>query len=170
MEDPLRRVVEAAREGDDRALESFVKETHSAVLAVCLRLGTDGEVDDLVQDVYLRAVRALPNYRGDAPVLPWLLTIARNTCADHVRRNQRDRRIVERVKGEPAANAVAPQFTDDILDTLDPERRDAFVLTQLRGYSYDDAAEELGCPVGTIRSRVARARADLRSSLAREAS
>lgn len=170
MDDPLHRVVEAAREGDERALASFVTATHPAVSAVCLRLGSDGDVEDLVQEVYLRAVRALPAFRGDAPVLPWLLTIARNTCADHVRRHQRDRRIVDRVKGEPAQISVPPEFTDDILDTLDPDRRDAFVLTQLCGFSYDDAATALGCPVGTVRSRVARARADLRSLLAREAS
>lgn len=169
MEDPLRHLVTAAREGDDRALEALVVETHGAVRAVCHRLGSDGEVDDLVQDVYLRAVRALPGYRGDAPVLPWLLAIARNTCADHVRRRQRERRLDERAKGEPATLTVAPpEYTDDLLDALDPDRRDAFVLTALRGFSYVEAAARLGCPVGTIRSRVARARADLAAMTAAE--
>ena len=54
-----------------------------------------------------------------------------------------------------------PEIVDDLLDGLDPDRREAFVLTQIVGLSYEDAAGVVGCPIGTIRSRVARARADL---------
>lgn len=162
MDDPLRRLVDAANEGDDRALEAFVVSSHPVVLSVCRRLGSPGDVDDLVQEVYLRAVRSLPSYRGEAPVLPWLLTIARRTCADHVRRRQRDRRIADRVRSEPFDAVIGPaEYTADLLDSLAPDRRDAFVLTQLGGLSYEEAADALSCPVGTIRSRVARARIDL---------
>ena len=164
--DPLRPLVDAALEGDDRSLEALVVQTHPAVSRLCARLGSPGEVDDLVQEAYLRAVRALPGFRGEAPVLAWLLTIARRTCADHVRRRQRDRRLVERVRNEPTDAVVAPaEFTDDLLDAIDPDRRDAFVLTQLGGLSYEEAADALGCPVGTIRSRVARARGELQVEL-----
>jgi RNA polymerase sigma-70 factor (ECF subfamily) len=62
-----------------------------------------------------------------------------------------------------SATESAPEVTDDLLDALDPDRRDAFVLTQLVGLSYDEAAVVAGCPIGTIRSRVARARADLQA-------
>ena len=160
--DGLSELIEAAREGDDRALGRFVERTQLPVVRLCTRLGSPGEVDDLVQDVYLRAVRALPAYRGDAPPLAWLLSIARRACADHVRRRQRDRRLAELVLADPPEGTTPPaQYTADLVDTLDPDRRDAFVLTQLAGLSYEDAAAAIGCPIGTIRSRVARARADL---------
>jgi RNA polymerase sigma-70 factor (ECF subfamily) len=166
--DNLRELAAAAAEGDDRAVAELVRRSQPAVWRVCAALGSDGEVDDLVQETYLRAVRALPGYRHEAPVLVWLLSIARRTCADHVRRRQRQRRLVERVAATisrtcdpvppPASGAVV---VSDLLEALDPDRREAFVLTQLAGLSYDEAAHVVGCPIGTIRSRVARARADL---------
>ena len=64
---------------------------------VCAVLGSDGEIEDLVQETYLRALRSLPRFRGDAPVRLWLLSIARRTCADHVRRRQRQRRLLDRL-------------------------------------------------------------------------
>ena len=85
----------------------------------------------------------------------WLLSIARRTCADHVRRRQRRPRLTQRLAHE-ATPAQA-----------DPDRRDAFVLTQLVGLSYDEAAVVAGCPIGTIRSRVARARAELQEAVRR---
>ena len=63
----------------------------------------------------------------------------------------------------------APEVVDDLLDVLDPDRREAFVLTQLVGLSYEEAAAVVGCPIGTIRSRVARARADLLIAVSRAA-
>lgn len=171
MADDLGSLIDAARKGDDRAFEAFVVRTRPVIRALCSRLGSPGEEDDLIQEVYLRAVRAAPSYRGDAPPLPWLLTIARRTCADHVRRRQRDRRVIERVRSEPVQTATpSAEFTDDLLESIDPDRRDAFTATQLGGLSYEEAASALGCPVGTIRSRVARARADLRTVVERAAS
>ena len=160
--DELLPLLEAAREGDQQALTRLVRRTQPAVWRLCTTLGSDGEVEDIVQEVYLRAVKAMPAYRGDAPVLPWLLSIARRTCADHVRRRQRHRRLIERLEHETTAtDATArpvPTPIDDLLDSLDADRRDAFVLTQLVGLSYADAAHTLGCPIGTVRSRVSRAR------------
>jgi RNA polymerase sigma-70 factor (ECF subfamily) len=161
-EDPLRRLVEAALEGDDVAVGELVRLTQPAVWQVCAALGSTGEVEDLVQETYLRALGSLPRYRGDAPVRVWLLAIARRVCADHVRRRQRHRRLVDRITGNTRALDVpAPEVVDDLLDLLDADRREAFVLTQLVGLSYEEAADVVGCPIGTIRSRVARARADL---------
>lgn len=160
--DHLRRLLEAGREGDDRALGELVRRTQPAVWRLCTALGSPGEEEDLVQEVYLRALRSVATYRGDAPVLPWLLTIARNVCADHVRRRQRQRRLAERLRSVATDSVVVPSTpVDDLIATLDVDRREAFVLTQLVGLSYEEAAEVVGCPVGTIRSRVARARADL---------
>lgn len=160
--DPLRPLLDAALEGDNTALAQLVVRTQPTVWRLCSALGSPGEEEDLVQETYLRALRALPGYRGEAPVLVWLVSIARHVCADHVRRRQRQRRLLGRLSTLGVQiTTVQPSVIDDLVQALDPDRRDAFVLTQLVGLSYDEAAETLGCPVGTIRSRVARARADL---------
>ena len=167
-DDPLRPIVDAAMEGDDHALGELVRLTQPAVWQVCVSLGSPGEVDDLVQDTYVRAFGGLARYRAEAPVRVWLLAIARRVCADHVRRRQRRRRLLERVERHPADRAVpAPEVVDDLLGALAADRREAFVLTQLVGLSYEEAAGVVGCPIGTIRSRVARARADLIAIVAR---
>ena len=160
--DPLRALLDAAAEGDDRAVAELVRRTQPDVWRLCTHLGTRGEEEDLVQEVYLRALRSLGSYRGDSPVLAWLLSIARHTCADHVRRRQRQRNLLGRLQLLATEAPVAePMSIDDLLADLAPERREAFVLTQLIGLSYEEAATALDCPIGTVRSRVARARADL---------
>lgn len=160
--DPLAPLVAAAREGDDHAVAELVRQTQPAVWRLCTYLGGAGERDDLVQETYLRALRSLDTYRGEAPVQAWLLTIARRVCADLVRKRQRERRLAEQLRVvRPKTETAAHESVDDLLAALLPERREAFVLTQLIGLSYDEAAAVADCPVGTIRSRVARARADL---------
>lgn len=162
MTDPLRRWLDAALEGDDHAVERLVADSQPMVWRVCTALGSRGEVEDLVQETYLRALRSIDRYRGDAPVRAWLASIARNVCADHVRVRQRRRRLRDRLERVFDSTEVPPgDVVDDLVAGLDPARREAFVLTQLAGLSYEEAAVAVGCPIGTIRSRVARARADL---------
>jgi RNA polymerase sigma-70 factor, ECF subfamily len=171
-DDDLRPLFDAAREGDDHAVRELVRRTQPAVWRLCTSLGSPGEVDDLVQETYLRAFRSLGSYRGDAPVRAWLLSIGRHVCADHVRHRTRQRRLLDRIKHVNAttiSDVAVPMSSEDSLhqfvDDLCPERREAFVLTQIVGVSYDEAAEIVGCPIGTIRSRVARARSDLLEAL-----
>lgn len=97
MIDPLAALLLAAREGDDRAVRDLVQRTQPVVWRLCSALGSAGEEDDLVQETYLRALRSADRYRGEAPVQAWLLAIARNVCADHVRRRQRQRRLAEQI-------------------------------------------------------------------------
>jgi RNA polymerase sigma-70 factor (ECF subfamily) len=170
--DALRPLLDAAREGDDRAVREFVRATQPAVWRLCTALGSTGEVDDLVQETYLRAFRSLPSYRGDAPVQAWLLSIGRHVCADHVRKRTRQRRLVDRITRVQAVEQGLPEITtgagealDQFVHALSPDRQEAFVLTQIVGLSYEEAADVVGCPIGTIRSRVARARADLLDAL-----
>jgi RNA polymerase sigma-70 factor (ECF subfamily) len=162
--DDLRHLAEAATHGDDVALAELVRRTQPLVWRTCTLLGSRGEEEDLVQEVYLRALRSLRSYRGDAPVRAWLVAIARNVCADHVRRRSRASRLMQRLHVEPTPSVdglADAGVVDDLLVRLDRDRHDAFVATQLLGLSYAEAAVALGCPIGTIRSRVARARADL---------
>ena len=164
--DPLRALIDAAREGDDAALGELVRRTQPAVGRLCELLGSGHDRDDLVQDTYLRALRSLDTYRGDAPVQAWLLQIARHVCADSVRRAQRRRKLIHRMRLNAVESVPAHDASSQgLLEYIDPDRRAAFVLTQELGLSYDDAALVLECAVGTIRSRVARARAELRDLL-----
>lgn len=166
--DALRPYVEAAIEGDDVAFAAIVRATQPAVWRLCTALGSSGVEEDLVQETYLRVIRSLPGFRFEVPVQAWILSIARRVCADDVRRRTRRRRLDDKLHGM-AHDTVAlhPETSHDLLDGLDPDRRDAFVLTQVMGMSYDEAADVIGCPIGTVRSRVARARADLARTVAR---
>lgn len=159
----LRNLVAAAIEGDDVAVREFVRLTQPAVWRLCNVLGSPGEEGDLTQETFMRALRSLASYRGESPVTAWLLSIARRVCADHVRSRSRQRRLMSALTMEVSDGVVidSDHAIWEIVRGIDPDRREAFVLTQVVGLSYDEAAVVLGCPIGTVRSRVARARADL---------
>lgn len=169
--DHLTRLLVAARDGDRVAFERFVAETQADVWRLCRYLGDAEDADDLAQETYERAVGSIHRFRADGSARGWLLTIARRTCVDHTRRAGRRRRLERAVLSNTTAGSldgsvVDPDMTgrvdlDDVLVHLDPDRRSAFVLTQILGMQYDEAAEVLDCPIGTVRSRVARARRDL---------
>ena len=156
----------AAREGDRVALSSFVRQTWSDVVRLVTAVAGRDLAEDAAQDAYLRAIRALPAYRGEAGARTWLLSIARRAAVDAVRGAARRRRLARLVAArcEPATIEVGlgdSVLSEQMLAGLDPDRRTAFVLTQLLGFDYAGAAAVCDCPVGTIRSRVARARDQL---------
>ena len=155
----------AARDGDRVALSSFVRQTWGDVSRLVTAVAGHDLAEDATQDAYLRALRALPRYRGEASARVWLLSIARRAAIDAVRSASRRRRLA-RLLSARAEPEGGPGLGDGVLSeqalaVLDPDRRSAFVLTQLLGFDYATAAEICGCPVGTIRSRVARAREQL---------
>ena len=162
--DPLSRLALAARDGDRAALAAFVERSQADVWRFCAhQLGRE-HADDATQETFLRAIGALRSFRGEASARTWLLSIARRVCADVIRRTVRRRNLFRRVSAQrqdAALPARAEADLDDLLAGLHPDRRQAFVLTQMLGLSYEEAAEVCACPVGTIRSRVARARGDL---------
>ena len=127
---------------------------------LCAHLVDPQSADDLTQETYLRAVRQLKRFRGDGPVRSWLLTIARRTCATEIaaRQRRRDTALDFGAHQHPASDHTLQVELAMLLDTLDPDRRAAFVLTQILGCSYEETAQICGCPIGTVRSRVARAR------------
>jgi RNA polymerase sigma-70 factor, ECF subfamily len=160
----------AAGTGDREALAMFVRVTQRDVYRFVSHLCERDEAEDLTQETYLRALRALPSFAGRSSARTWLLAIARRVAADQIRRSSARPRTtaVEDwdavVAGNPAHRRSG--FDEGVLlrelvAGLDADRRDAFVLTQVLGLDYAAAAEVCGCPVGTIRSRVARAREDL---------
>ncbi len=156
----------AARSGDPAAQGAFVRATQEEVWRFVAALVDIEAADDLTQETFLRAFRALPQFQARSSVRTWLLGIARRTCADHLRGVVRRRRLEARLATESLIGSPQPDPSGQIsanalLSRLSVERREAFVLTQLLGLSYEQAAATLEVPVGTIRSRVARARADL---------
>ncbi len=156
----------AARDGDRLALSSFVRRTWSDVVRLVTAVAGRDLAEDAAQDAYVRAIGALPAYRGDAGARTWLLSIARRAAVDAVRVASRRRRLTRLLadRAEPTTVEISlgdSALSDELLARLDPDRRTAFVLTQLLGFDYAGAAAICGCPVGTIRSRVARARDQL---------
>ena len=162
--DPLTQLALRARTGDERSLGAFAESCYDQVWRLCSSLVGGQDAGDLAQETFSRAVRALPRFRGESSARTWVLAIARRACLDEIRsrsrRRHRDRFLTSR-QGPLAADASQRAVVADLVGRLDPDRRAAFVLTQVLGLSYDETAAVCECPVGTVRSRVARARADL---------
>ena len=160
----------AAGAGDRAALVDFIRATQRDVYRFLGHLCERAEAEDLTQETYLRALRALPGFAGRSCARTWLLSIARRVAADQIRRAMTRPRTTA-VEDWDTVAAASPAhrrsgFDEGILlrelvAALEPDRRDAFVLTQILGLDYASTADVCGCPIGTIRSRVARAREDL---------
>lgn len=167
-EDPITALALAAGRGDRASLTAFIRATERDVWRTVAFLADPGSADDLTQETYLRVIGALPRFAGRSSARTWLLSIARRVVVDQVRRSQaRPRTTVEvDMDGLLRGSGNCARFEDVVeirmlLDGLAPERRDALILTQVLGLSYEEAADVCACPLGTIRSRVARAREDL---------
>jgi RNA polymerase sigma-70 factor, ECF subfamily len=161
----------AAAAGDRGALTTFVRATQRDVYRFLVHLCDLDEAEDLTQETYLRALRALPGFAGRSGARTWLLSIARRVAADQIRRKMISPRTTWVQDWEAALATAGPArlrsgwengvVLRQMVAGLEPGRREAFVLTQMLGLSYAAAAEVCCCPIGTIRSRVARARGDL---------
>ncbi|MGW8885388.1 sigma-70 family RNA polymerase sigma factor [Streptomyces sp. NPDC055749] len=161
----------AAGCGDREAAERFVRATYDDVRRFVTYLGADGPgAEDLAQETYLRAMTGLAGFAGRSCARTWLLSIARRVVIDGYRTASVRPRIADTADWQAAAERAQPRHVPgfdetvalfDALRSIDPARREAFVLTQLMGMSYEETADTAGCPIGTVRSRVARARRDL---------
>ena len=166
--DDLTDLLVAASSGDRMALSVVIRRLYPDVVRYCAVRVAPEVAEDVAQDVFVRVVRGVERFEGRSSARTWVFAIAHNACADAVRKRVRQRgRELLGLPGdghhtdEAAPGADAGLDLTLLLDDLDDDRREAFVLTQLSGLSYQDAADVLGVPIGTIRSRVARAREDL---------
>ena len=151
------------RGGDDGVFGELVALTEPRVRRLLGRLvGRGTDLDDLVQEVYLRAWRSLPGFRGESRFTTWLYRIAANAACTWRRRR------VDAHLGDEAARSIRSPTTlgeaplmiayGRALANLPDEMRAAFVLHEAEGLSYREVAEALGCPIGTVMSRLHRAR------------
>lgn len=156
----------AAGRGDRTALHNFIRETQADVWRLLAHLGGQEIADDLTQETYLRVMSALPRFAARSSARTWLLSLARRVWVDNIRHDMaRPRKSAAEI--EDIAPRTAPSTWSEwvdvrmLIDALPPERREALILTQVLGYSYEEAAKIADVRLGTIRSRVARARADI---------
>ncbi|MFB8103433.1 MULTISPECIES: sigma-70 family RNA polymerase sigma factor [unclassified Streptomyces] len=160
-----------AAAGDADAFEHVFRALHHDVRRYVTALADDSQVaEDLVQETFLRAVSTVHLFQGRGSARAWLLTIARRAVVDSLRRAASRPRLADTPDWQFVAECNQPRdllgFDEGIalmslVEALPDDRREAFVLTQLLDMPYDDAARTSGCPVGTIRSRVSRARTTL---------
>jgi RNA polymerase sigma-70 factor, ECF subfamily len=172
-------VVRQVQAGDIRAFELLVIKYQRRIIRLIARFIRDpAEVEDLAQDSFLRAYRAIGQFRGDSAFYTWLYRIAVNTAKKALADNKRDRVInqtdTENEDGETFAHGE--QLTDEstpeseiasrqivaavnaAVDDLPEELRQAITLREVEGLSYEEIADLMQCPIGTVRSRIFRAR------------
>lgn len=182
--DPDRALVERAQQGDLRAFELLVVKYQRRIERLIARMLRDVDlVADVAQETFLRAYRALPDFRGDSAFYTWLYRIAVNTAKKSLAQLRRDPVHVEAslksgegeeepLHAETALSRLSDGVTPEALlsgkelaaavnaavEALPEDFRQALLLREIEGLSYEEIAGLMGCPVGTIRSRIFRAR------------
>ncbi len=171
------QLVERVQKGDKRAFDLLVVKYQQRIMNVISRFVNDfAEVQDLAQETFIKAYRALPNFRGDSAFYTWLYRIGINTAKNHlVAKGRRppsgdvDATEAEYYEGESSLkDQASPErvaLTDEIasvvfnaIEQLPEDLRTAITLRELEGMSYEEIADVMDCPIGTVRSRIFRAR------------
>ena len=174
--DTDQQLVQRAQRGDLRAFDLLVLKYQGRIAALVARYVSDaGEVEDVTQEAFIKAYRALGKFRGDSAFYTWLYRIAANAAKNHLvakgRRPGADATIEDAEgfdEGGMLSESASPEalvmgvelaeVVESAMNGLPDELRAALTLREFEGLSYDDIADVLGCPVGTVRSRIFRAR------------
>jgi len=173
-------LVQRVQQGHKPAFDLLVKKYQSRILALIHRFVRDRhEAEDVAQETFIRAYKALVNFRGDAAFYTWLYRIAINTAKNHL--VARGRRVPDsdvdladaeqfddgaalRDNDTPEGGALSSELEQAIhkaIASLPQELKTALMLREFDGLSYEDIAEIMRCPVGTVRSRIFRAREEV---------
>ena len=161
MQDPDPRTLARAREGDLDAFEDLVRQYQADVWRFANHLTRDRALaDDVTQEAFLRAYRFLGSYRGDAKFTSWLFRIVRN-CGMDALRSRRSYLAKETPLPAPATNPETRAELQAALREISDDHREPFLLIEVFGLSYQEAADVLGLKVGTVKSRMHRARLSL---------
>ena len=179
------QLVERVQRGDKRAFELLVTKYQRRIFRLLSRMIRDpAEIEDVAQEAFVKAYRALTNFRGESAFYTWLYRIAINTAKNHL--VSQGRRVpttttndVEDAEGFEDAALLREVATPDsmlqsrqvaeavnrAIEKLPEELRTAIVLRELEGLSYEEIAETMACPIGTVRSRIFRAREAIANEL-----
>jgi RNA polymerase sigma-70 factor (ECF subfamily) len=172
------QIVERVQRGEKRAFDLLVTKYQRKIFRLLSRLIRDpAEIEDVAQEAFIKAYRALPNFRGESAFYTWLYRIAINTAKNHLVSQGRRAPTSTETEIEDAetfeeADALREVNTPDAMmmsrqvgeavnraiDRLPEDLRNAIVLRELEGLSYEEIAESMNCPIGTVRSRIFRAR------------
>ncbi|HQU50385.1 MAG TPA: RNA polymerase sigma factor RpoE [Casimicrobiaceae bacterium] len=183
------QLVERAQRGDKRAFELLVMKYQRKLGRLLSRMVRDpGEVEDVTQEAFIKAYRALPNFRGESAFYTWLYRIAINTAKnylvalgrraptstefDHEEAESFEEAVGLRDAATPEGELLGREIAQTVnkaMDALPEDLRTAISLREIEGLSYEEIANVMNCPIGTVRSRIFRAReaiaADLRPLL-----
>lgn len=163
MEEPDPRTIRAAAAGDDDAFAALMRVSQPHVWRFLRHLLGDAEqAADVTQETFVRVHRALPRFRFEARFSTWVFSIARHAAIDEQRRQGRRERLQGALaRPTPRPDGALGAELRAALASLSPRLREAFVLVEVFGQTYQDAADVLATPVGTVKSRVFRARREL---------
>ncbi len=170
-------LVERVQQGDKTAFDALVRKYQHKIVKLIARYVSDqSEAMDVAQETFIKAYRALPGFRGESAFYTWLYRIAINTAKNHLVAQGRrppdsdiDAADAEQFDGQSALKEYAsPErmaMRDELerviykaIEDLPEDLRTAITLRELEGMSYEEIAETMGCPIGTVRSRIFRAR------------
>ena len=178
-------LVARVQRGDSKAFDLLVRKYQHRIVALIGRYVSDwSECQDVAQEAFLRAYRAMGSFRGDAQFYTWLHRIAVNTAKNHLVANGRrpptddidvadaeqyDSGIRLRDNDTPERELMRQQMEQTVMravEALPEELRNAITLREVDGLSYEEIAARMGCPIGTVRSRIYRAREAIEQELA----
>jgi RNA polymerase sigma-70 factor (ECF subfamily) len=167
MRDLDPRTLERARSGDLHAFEELVRAYQAEVFRFAWHLTRDWSLaEDVTQETFLRTFRFMGGFRGDQRFGSWLFSIARNCAMDVLRRTRVS--LPEGVPAGTVADASARAELNAALRSVTAEHRETFLLVEVFGMSYQETADVLGVAVGTVKSRMFRARQALCAAIADE--
>lgn len=178
-------LVARVQQGDKRAFDLLVLKYQRKIMRLLSRMLRDpGDVEDVAQEAFIKAYRALPQFRGDSAFYTWLYRIAINTARNWQAANARRPSapyVIETEDGEtfsqidnltdistPESLMASRQIVETVnsaIGTLPEELRTAIILREIEGMSYEDIAQTMQCPIGTVRSRIFRAREAIAAQL-----
>ena len=185
QQDTDQQLVQRVQKGDKRAFDLLVLKYQHKVMSLVSRYIRDhSEVQDIAQEAFIKAYRALPNFRGDSQFYTWLYRIAVNTAKNYLvtqgrRPPAQDMAVDDAENIGPAgylSDIAAPDtllardelktVVFDAIEKLPDELRTAITLREMDGMSYEDIGEVMQCPIGTVRSRIFRARESIDKAMA----
>ena len=178
-------LVRRVQSGDKRAFDVLVlKYPHKVVTLVMRYVRGQAEAEDVAQEAFIKAYRALPNFRGDSAFYTWLYRIGINTAKNYLVSMGRRPRVTAEIELEDAENfedgedlrtiatpetelmsKQVAQTVNETVSALPEELRTAITLREIEGLSYEEIATLMGCPIGTVRSRIFRARETIAEKL-----